>query len=62
MWDSIKDFFANIWYGIVNIWEAYQEFIYGIFPGQMGDLISFVILAIVIILIVKSLSFGAFKK
>ncbi len=73
MWDSIKNFFVavwnfiaeafiSLWEGIVNLYEGTIEFVYGIFPGQLGDLVLALIGVVVLVFIVKAIGFNGHKK
>jgi len=39
----MKNFFTNIWEGLVNIYNIYSNFVHSIFPGQLGNLVVGVI-------------------
>ncbi len=62
MLDSIKEFFAEAWYTIVELFIIYRDFFYDLLPAPAGEMVFFFVNIVIIILIIKALSFDAFKK
>ncbi len=56
----MEKFFSNIWDTLVNIYTSYSDFVHSILPGQLGDLVVFVLNLIVVCIIIKIVASVAF--
>ncbi len=57
---KMKDSFSNIWDSLVKIYTSYSDFVHSIIPGQLGDLVVFILNLIVVCIIVKIIASVAF--